>query len=267
MRMLAVDDEVLAVQLLEKSIKEVCSSAKLFAFNDVDKAIECASNNYIDVAFLDIEMPGMNGLELAKRLKDLNSKINIIFVTGYSEYMKEGIDLRMSGYLFKPVTPEAIKKELENLRNPIEWDNSKIIKVQTFGNFGVFIDNTVVKFERRQAKEIFAYLVDKRGTGVTYAELGAVIFEDEAYDRTNQKNLQVYIASLVKTLDKLGAKKAIVKNRKEIMVNVNYIDCDFYKFLKGDIRAINSYTGQYLSEYSWAEFTTGYLDKQVLYKK
>ena len=51
------------------------------------------------------------------------------------------------------------------------------------------------------------------------------------------------------------------------MIDKSQVDCDFYKFMDGDVRAINSYTGQYLSEYSWAEFTTGYLDRQVLYKK
>ena len=267
MKIIAVDDELLAVRLLEDSIRQVCKNADLFVFNDVDDALLCAENNPIDVAVLDIEMPGMNGLQLAKRLKDINSKINIIFVTGYSEYMKEGIDLRMSGYLFKPVTPDAIKKELENLRNPISWDESKILRVETFGNFGVYVGEYPVKFDRRQAKEILAYLIDKRGTGVTYAELAAVIFEDGVYDRKTQKNLQVYITSLAKTLNEYGAKKVLIRNRKEIMIDKSQVDCDFYKFMDGDVRAINSYTGQYLNEYSWAEFTTGYLDRQVLYKK
>jgi len=47
------------------------------------------------------------------------------------------------------------------------------------------------------------------------------------------------------------------------MVNKDLIDCDYYRFLEGDVRAINSFTGQYMSAYSWAEFTTGYLDNQV----
>lgn len=267
MKIVAVDDELLAVRLLEDSIRKVCNNAELFVFNDVDDVIACAEKQEIDVAFLDIEMPGMNGLQLAKRLKDINPKINIIFVTGYSEYMKEGIDLRMSGYLFKPVTPEAIKKELENLRNPIDWDENKKIRIETFGNFAAYVGEYQIKFNRRQAKEILAYLIDKRGTGVTYPELASIIFEDGVYDRTAQKNLQVYIVSLAKTLEEYGAKKVLIRTRKEIRIDKNQVDCDFYKFMDGDVRAINSYTGQYLSEYSWAEFTTGYLDKQILYKK
>ena len=163
----------------------------------------------------------------------------------------------------KPVTSEAVKIELENLRNPIEWSNEKRIRILTFGNFDVFIDGTPLKFERKQAKEILAYLVDKRGTSATYSELAAMLWEDEEYDRTKQKNLQVYIASLVKTLHSVDVKDLILKSRQGILVNTKIVDCDYYRFLEGDVRAINSFTGQYMSSYSWAEFTVGYLENQL----
>lgn len=262
MKILACDDEYLALTLLEKAIQEACPDAELFVFDDVDEALECAKDEKIDVAFLDIQMPGMTGLELAKALKDINGKINIIFATGYDEFMKDGLELRMSGYLFKPVTVKAIKEELENLRNPVVWDAKKV-RVQTFGNFAVFVDNEAIKFERKQSKEILAYLVDKRGTGVTYKELAAVLYEDDEFDRSMQKNIQVYVASLVKTLEKYGVKHIINKNRKEIMIDTSNIDCDYYRFLNRDVAAINSYTGQYMNEYSWAEFTASFLDRKI----
>lgn len=163
----------------------------------------------------------------------------------------------------KPVTPEAVKTELENLRNPIEWSPAKRIKILTFGNFDVFVDGEPLKFERKQAKEILAYLVDKRGTSATYAELAAMLWEDEEYDRTKQKNLQVYIASLVKTLHSVNIMDLILKNRQGILLNTKIVDCDYYRFLEGDTRAINSFTGQYMGAYSWAEFTVGYLENRL----
>ena len=69
-------------------------------------------NTPADIAFLDINMRGMTGVELAKKLKDLCPKINIIFVTGYEEYKGDAMDLRASGYILKPVTKEQIDKEL-----------------------------------------------------------------------------------------------------------------------------------------------------------
>ena len=263
MNILAVDDEFYALKLIEQAISESVSGAVLYLCEDPQSAIDTARKNKIDVAFLDIHMSEMSGVELAKALKDINPKVNIIFATGFSEYMKDAIDLRSSGYLLKPVTAEAVKNEIENLRNPVEWDSGKRVKVLTFGNFEVLVDNVPVKFERKQSKEIFAYLIDKRGTSVTYAELASVIWEDGDYDRVHQKNLQVYVASLVKTLQGLGENDLILKGRQGILVNTAKIDCDYYRFLEGDVRAINSFTGQYMNAYSWAEFTVGYLESRV----
>ena len=263
MRILAVDDEYFALELLKRAIEDVVGSEGVYACRDVESALAIARETKIDVAFLDIHMPEKNGIELALELKVLNPKINIVFATGYSEYMKVGIDLRMSGYIMKPITAEAVKVELENLRNPIEWSPEMRIKILTFGNFDVFVDGAPVKFERKQAKEILAYLVDKRGTSASYPELAAMLWEDEDYDRTKQKNLQVYIASLVKTLHAVDVKDMILRNRQGLLLNTKIVDCDLYRFLEGDVRAINSFTGQYMSAYSWAEFTVGYLETQL----
>ena len=73
----------------------------------------------------------------------------------------------------------------------------------------------------------------------------------------------MYIASLVKTLHSVEVKDLILKNRQGILVNTKIVDCDYYRFLEGDARAINSFTGQYMSAYSWAEFTVGYLENQL----
>ena len=263
MKILAVDDEYFALELLKHAIEEVAAGTTLFPCRDVKSALSIATENKIDVAFLDIHMPEMTGVELARELKMINPKINIIFATGFSEHMKDGIDLRMSGYIMKPVTPEAVRTELENLRNPVEWNAEKRVKILTFGNFDVFVDGAPLKFERKQAKEILAYLVDKRGTSATYSELAAMLWEDEDYDRTKQKNLQVYIASLVKSLLAVDVKDLILKNRQGILLNTKIVDCDYYRFLEGDVRAINSFTGQYMNAYSWSEFTVGYLENQM----
>ena len=263
MNILAVDDEYFALELMKSALEEVAGGSTVYLCRDVVSALQTAAKTRIDVAFLDIHMPGMSGIELAHELKKLNEKVNIVFATGYSEYMKAGIDLRLSGYIMKPVTPEAVRTELENLRHPIEWNAEKRIKILTFGNFDVFVDGSPVKFERKQSKEILAYLVDKRGTSATYAELAAILWEDEEYDRTKQKNLQVYIASLVKSLHAVEVRDLILKSRQGILVNTKIVDCDYYRFLEGDTRAINSFTGQYMSAYSWAEFTVGYLENQL----
>lgn len=57
------------------------------------------------MAFLDIQMRNINGVELAKEIKLLNPQINIVFTTGYTDFMKDALEMLVSGYVMKPITP------------------------------------------------------------------------------------------------------------------------------------------------------------------
>ena len=162
MRMLCVDDEPLMLKMLEMAIKEARPDADITAYRKQAELLEDARKNGCDIAFLDIHMRGMNGVELAKELKTVNPKMNIIFVTGFSEYAGEAMSLHASGYIMKPVTKEKIEQELSDLRFPIIPKKNAKLRVQCFGNFDVFTpDSAHVRFERSKAREVFAYLVHK----------------------------------------------------------------------------------------------------------
>lgn len=163
MRILACDDERIPLELLTASIREARPEAELFSFNDPQELLAFAGQGRADVAFLDIQMFGMTGLELAKRLKDLTPEINIIFVTGYSQYTGDALKLRASGYVMKPTTKEMIETELENLRRPVAENRTSRLQVQCFGNFEVYADGQPVRYEFSRTKELFAYLVDRAG--------------------------------------------------------------------------------------------------------
>lgn len=262
MNIVATDDESLVLENLVTAIKEAVKDAKIDAFIDPFALLEFAKTNPIDIAFCDIKMRGINGIKLVQELKTIQPKVNIIFVTGYDEYMSDAFSLHASGYLLKPVTKNAILKELDNLRNPVKEKSKADVRIQTFGNFEVFYKNTPVVFLRKKSKEILAYLVDKQGTSVSSAELIDVLWEDGINDRSRQKMLQVYLSDLMKSLSNVGIDNIIIKNRKGLLVDKTKFECDLYQFFKGDIEAINSYTGQYMYEYPWAELTVGYLDNQ-----
>lgn len=80
-----------------------------------------------DILLLDIEMPGMNGVELAKRLRKVNKLIQIIFITGYSEYIAEGYEVAALHYLLKPVSPEKLFSTLERALEKQETDGRKLV--------------------------------------------------------------------------------------------------------------------------------------------
>ncbi len=255
MRILCLDDEELALQLLETRIKEIKPDDEVVPFDKQAALIEDAEKNGCDVAFLDIHMRGMNGVEVAKRLKEINPKMNIIFVTGYSDYKADAMDMRASGYIMKPATKKDLQRELEDLRFPIIPKKNALLRVQCFGNFDVFTpDGVPLHFERKRAKEIFAYLVHRHGSTCSTREIAAILFEDAPYDDTQQSYVQTLISVMVKTVKKAGAAEAIVKNRNELAVNPAVLDCDYYRFAELDAGAVNAYQNEYMSQYYWAEF-------------
>ena len=255
MKILCLDDEALALKMLEMCVKQVKPDADVTSFDDQDDLLEYAEKNGCDIAFLDIHMRGMNGVEVAKRLKDLNPKMNIIFVTGFSEYKGDAMDMKASGYIMKPVTKEEVERELSDLRFPIIPKKDVLLRVQCFGNFDVFLpDGEHVRFERSKAKEVFAYLVHRHGSTCTIKEIFAVIFEDEPYEKKLRNLLQTYIHAMMKSLKAVGAEDAVVKSYNALAVNVDKLDCDYYRFQELDPGAVNAYETEYMSQYEWADF-------------
>ena len=255
MRMLCVDDEPLMLKMLEMAIKEAKPDADVTAYRFQDELLEDAKKNGCDIAFLDIHMRGMNGVELAKELKAVNPKMNIIFVTGFSEYAGDAMNLHASGYIMKPVTKEKIAAELADLRFPIVPKNDALLRVQCFGNFDVFLPSGEhVRFERSKAKEIFAYLVHRCGSSCTIKEIAAALFEDEPYDKKQQNYMQQLTYALMKSLRAVGAEEAVVKEFNALAVKPELLDCDYYRFKELDAGAVNAYQNEYMSQYYWADF-------------
>lgn len=250
MRLLLVDDEELQLIRLEGEIRKVMpAGTEIFSYLNPQQALKENKDRKIDIAFLDIEMPGMNGIHLAKELKKLNPKINIIFVTAYNDYALDAYKLHASGYLSKPVKAEKIKEEIEALRYPVELSGERKIQVKCFGNFEAFFNGEPIKFSYKKSKEVFAYLVDREGSAININELNAVLWEED-----HPSYLRNLIADIQSTLKSIGANDVFIKRHNECYIDVNKIDCDAYEYKKGNPNAIRAYRGEYMMQYSWAFF-------------
>ena len=258
MKILAVDDEKLALKLLVNSIEEVMPDAQIFSTNKSSEALEIAKKNVIDVLFCDINMPSIDGIKLTKFLKKENPKLNVIFVTGYSEYMKQAFEVHASGYITKPVTSEDIKKELDNLLYPIQTEQSGIY-AKTFGNFELFVNGKPVTFAREKSKEMLAYLIDRRGSFVNKKEVMAVLFEDREYTRELQDYFTKIYSELMKSLKEVGADSIIIKGYNKYGIDKTKFGSDLFDYLKGDPIAINNFSGEYMIQYEWSEYSIGSL--------
>lgn len=262
MRIIAVDDEESALWALERAIKKSVPDAQLNCFSLAEQALELAAERAVDVAFLDIEMHDINGLQLAKRLKEISPATNIIFVTGYSEYMQPAFEMHASGYVMKPIRPERVERELRNLRYPAEVSNNGV-RIQCFGSFAVFVDGKLLAFPQAKAKELLAFLVHKKGAPVSNAEIAAVLWEDRVYDASLQSQTRRVRGQLSKLLKSAGIGDILRKDFNSLAIDTGRVNCDYHEFLKGDVTALNTYAGEYMSEYSWAEFMVAQLNNLV----
>ena len=118
MTIVCVDDHPIMLKGLLKIIQELVPNAIIEACSDADEAMEFAKEHGCDVLISEIELAGIDGLTLAKNMKKLNSKVNIIFLTvcDEKEHAKEVMKIKPSGYLVKPAQKEQLESELKNLR-------------------------------------------------------------------------------------------------------------------------------------------------------
>lgn len=260
MNILAVDDEKLALGALESALRRALPQAQVHGFRDSGEALAFADGTFCEAAFLDVQMREMNGLELAKRLKELHGHTNIVFVTGYTEYALDAVQMYASAYLLKPITPAKVLDAMAHLREALpQAESAGRVRVQCFGNFEVFAGGKPLVFRYSKTKELLAYLVDRKGAAVSSDELVAVLWEDKPVSASLRSQLRNSTADLGRALAEAGFTDVLIKTRRSLCVDTDKLECDYYRFLKGDMAAVNAYCGEYMRQYSWAEMTTGAL--------
>lgn len=262
MRIITADDAHPALEALTQAIAEAAPTARVHAFAAPWALLRFARDNPCDAAFLETSVGGMPGAELAGRLRDISPDINIIFVASSGDYALEAFALHASGYILKPVTADKVRIELDNLRRPVHSAPQALIKVKCFGNFEAFTPaGDRLCFKRSKAKELLAYLVYRGGASCTAKEIAAVLFENSEYSRARQDYVQKIISSLLSGLRAAGAEAIVTRGHNSLSVKPSLIDCDFYRFTRREAPAVGAYAGEFMSQYSWAEFMTGYLDR------
>ena len=154
----------------------------------------------------------------------------------------------------------TIQEELENLRNPVLASLRQApIYVQTFGNFEIFVHGKAVHFSRKKAKECLAYLIDRNGANVETAELSAILWDASENSHSLQKQVQTVISCMLRALREAGAEEIIRKNWGSMAIDVALVECDYYHLLHGDAAAVQAFSGEYMTNYRWAEGTAGFL--------
>ena len=259
MRIICVDDEPLAVEYTVGQCRLLSQVSEVKGFTSAQEALDDLMIHPADVAILDINMPQIDGITLAARIKEAHPQTAILFLTAYKEYAFDAYSVHPTGYLLKPVSQEKLASELRYACGAARRSSHAHVHIKTFGAFDVYVDDRPISFKLARSKEILAYLVDKQGSGVTRAELFAAVWEDRLYDRKMQKQLDTYIRAFRETLQEYGIGQILEMEKGVLRVKPDTFVCDAYLFYSGDSDTINAYRGEYMSSYSWANMTEAIL--------
>lgn len=260
MQIICVDDEAPVLAGTVALCEALPQKPQTEGFQSGADALDWLETHDADIALLDIRMQEMDGLVLAKRIKELRPETAVIFLTSHAQYALDAFGVHASGYLLKPTTAQRLADEVAYaMAGRRVLQNRAHVEARTFGEFDLLINGRPVMFGRARAKELLAYLIDRQGSYVSRANAFSVLWEDAQYDRSMQKQLDVVIRSLRTTLERAGIGDLLEIHKGYLRILPEKLDCDLYRFLAGERNAIGAYRGEYMSAYGWASLTESYL--------
>lgn len=251
MHVIYVDDEKPAIDNFRLTVANFPEIRELNTFQSGEEALEFAATHAVDAAFLDMEMPGIHGLNLAQKLKELDGNTRVVFVTAYSQYALDAWGVDATGYLLKPYTAADIRKELAKCAYKSMPSHRMVI--QTMPNFNVTVDGKLLYISGAKPREMLALLVDRGEMGFNVGDAIACLWPDKAADNSTRSLCRMTWKRLVDALDSAGVGNIVYSSGNRRYLRVDEVDCDLYHILSGDKQAARTYAGEYMKEYEWAE--------------
>lgn len=251
MNIIYVDDEKPAIDNFQLTVANFPEIKELHTFQNGKEALEFAKDHTVDVAFLDMEMPDIHGLELAKALKAHDHEIRVVYVTAFGQYALDAFGVGATGYLLKPYTAGDIHKELAKCS--YKHLPSHRMVVQTIPHLSVTVDGTPLQISGGKPRELLALLIESGERGLTIGEAITCLWPERSADAKTQSLYRMTVKRLTDTLESVGVGHVLYRKENCRYIKTNEIECDLYRILAGDKQAARKYNGEYLSEYEWAE--------------
>ncbi len=262
------DDEKLALSMLNIQLAKINKIKVLAEYLEYEQLMKGITEYKPNVAFVDIETRNINGIEIAKMIKKISPKTEIVFVTAYKQYAYEAYELEAMDYLLKPVMRERLERIIDKISNKIGTteivENS--IQINTMSKFYIKNSNgKIVKWRTKKVEELMAYLIHNKGN-VLSSEL---IIEDLWEEKGTEKARRILYTSmyyLKKNLEEYKIDIAIDKGTYNILNNNIIDDSTVISRHMAEIRKMNEesillynkvlslYSGAYmeLNNYFWS---------------
>ncbi|MDR3644916.1 MAG: response regulator [Clostridia bacterium] len=285
LKVILVDDELPALEETNYLLGKYSTLEVTGMYQSAEEAMQALSEQKAGAVFLDIDMPGVNGLELAMKIQELYAGILIVFITAFSEYALEAFRVYPVDYILKPVNEKRLELTVRHLleqsalRKMLLQESTKTY-IHCFGSFEVYSESSEklqMKFATRQAKQMFAYLVAHLEKPVSRQELIDNIFGGD-YDSKTVNLLHVTAYKLRIALEEIGASRSSITIRGNYILETAGGVCDYIDFTHfvrenayisddniGQAEQIASlYKGTFLEDedYLWADEISAQLETQ-----
>lgn len=256
MKIIVVDDEISALStFLPNVVDDGDVECKMF-MSKPRSALEYARIHAVDVAFLDVKMPEIDGLVLAERLIAIRPEIKIVFISAYvsdEQAIIEKLGDNVAGFCHKPYS----KEQLLNLIATLKGDEKQArLFIKTFDFFDLFVNGVAVNFSSLKAKELLALLTDANGCYVTMDKAIGNLWPNKNAD-LSKRLYRDAVTRLRLTLQEVGAKDLVTFERGRAVINTSAASCDLWDFLKNG----GNFSGRYLPAYDWSIITESSLER------
>ena len=248
MKIIAVDDEMEALKnFLVQIINDNRVEYKFFLENPLDAISYCESNP-VEGAFLDIRMPQINGVDLAEKLIEVNPRIQIVFITGYT-YDETEIKARLGenllGFCYKPFDQEKLNFYIGKILS----DGKKEIEVRTVGPFDLLLNGKPIEFKSTKSKELLALLVAYNGSTLTMGDAIGHLWPDKDVELA-KKLYRDAVWRLRKTLKDSGIGDIVEFQKAKTYIKKEGIKCDYWAFIEEGIGQIDPTS--FMTSYDWS---------------
>jgi len=265
-----VDDMRPALRELEFLLTKYPDISVTGMYTNPLEAIEKICETKPQAVFLDINMPQLQGMDAASKILDLSPETDIVFVTAYDQYAIEAFELHAMDYLLKPISEERLEKTVERLRKkaPVKREQAASkLQIRGFGRFQMgWEDREPIKWRIEKARELFAYLLQNHGRGISRDELLDKLWPEDNPEKAVKQlyNGTYYIR---KALEAYGIDKSLISINNSYNLTLGPVDWDVGRYCKlfenhdeDRPRALEEmealYAGGYLEGefYSWSDF-------------
>ena len=259
MKIISVDDEQGCLDAFRIICQELPNVEYIAGFDNPEAALEHLRSHPVDIAFLDIEMPVMSGLEMAKRIKYIQPKTAVVFVTAYEQYAVQAFAVDASGYILKPYEKSEIAQKILDICGG-SIQEPKTVSIHTFYGFELFVNGQRIHFSSAKARELLAILVDLRGKVLTTQQAARMLWPDRECDNKTKALYRMAVSSLKKVFTEAGISEALIDQWGSKGLRTSRIHCDFWTLLEEGVSGKDFDPNSYLPMYEWAQPTRKILE-------